>query len=98
MNIGSGYLAMLVAMTYSVELFICMVIGLVLGHAIFNTGKTLTSCCQTSFFIFQKLLLGRVLTLAVLLRQLDIQMMPNSMKLKIRNKSLNMFRFHNLDL
>ena len=27
-----------VAMTYSVELFICMIIGLVLGHAIFNTG------------------------------------------------------------
>ena len=40
LNIGSGYLAMLVAMTYSVELFICMVIGLVMGHAIFNTGNT----------------------------------------------------------
>ena len=25
-------------MTYSVELFICMILGLVLGHAIFNTG------------------------------------------------------------
>ena len=25
-------------MTYSVELFICMIIGLVMGHAIFNTG------------------------------------------------------------
>ena len=28
-----------VAMTYSVELFICMIIGLVMGHAIFNTGE-----------------------------------------------------------
>ena len=28
-----------VAMTYSVELFICMIIGLVLGHGIFNTGE-----------------------------------------------------------
>ena len=27
-----------VAMTYSVELFICMVIGLVAGHAFFNSG------------------------------------------------------------
>ena len=25
-------------MTYSVELFICMVAGLLVGHAIFNTG------------------------------------------------------------
>ena len=27
-----------VAMTYSVELFICMVVGLVAGHAFFNSG------------------------------------------------------------
>ena len=27
-----------VAMTYSVELFLCMVVGLVAGHAIFNTA------------------------------------------------------------
>ena len=27
-----------VAMTYSVELFICMVAGLLVGHAIFNSG------------------------------------------------------------
>ena len=40
-NIASGYFAMLVAMTYSVELFICMIIGLVLGHGIFNTGTIL---------------------------------------------------------
>eukprot|EP00090_Calanus_glacialis_P033852 TRINITY_DN5638_c0_g1_i1.p1 TRINITY_DN5638_c0_g1~~TRINITY_DN5638_c0_g1_i1.p1 ORF type:complete len:545 (-),score=136.05 TRINITY_DN5638_c0_g1_i1:1228-2862(-) len=51
LNIGSGYLAMLVAMTYSVELFICMVIGLVMGHAIFNTeaavGESVDPCCAS---------------------------------------------------
>jgi len=51
LNIGSGYLAMLVAMTYSVELFICMVIGLVLGHAVFNTeaavGESVDPCCAS---------------------------------------------------
>ena len=26
-------------MTYSVELFICMILGLVIGHGIFNTGN-----------------------------------------------------------
>ena len=36
-------------MTYSVELFICMVIGLVLGHAIFNTGN---DCNMSPGFIF----------------------------------------------
>ena len=38
-NVCSGYLAMLVAMTYSVELFICIIVGLVLGHALFNSGQ-----------------------------------------------------------
>ena len=35
-----------VAMTYSVELFICIVVGLVLGHAIFNSSMYLwwTEC------------------------------------------------------
>eukprot|EP00092_Neocalanus_flemingeri_P083625 GFUD01104975.1.p1 GENE.GFUD01104975.1~~GFUD01104975.1.p1 ORF type:complete len:361 (-),score=100.61 GFUD01104975.1:131-1192(-) len=51
LNIASGYLAMLVAMTYSVELFICMVIGLVVGHAIFNTeaavGESVDPCCAS---------------------------------------------------
>jgi len=51
LNIGSGYLAMLVAMTYSVELFICMVLGLVMGHAIFNTeaavGESVDPCCAS---------------------------------------------------
>lgn len=50
-NIAFGYLAMLVAMTYSVELFICMVIGLVIGHGIFNTtapvGETVDPCCAS---------------------------------------------------
>ena len=30
-------------MTYSVELFICMILGLVIGHGIFNTGMYLHS-------------------------------------------------------
>jgi len=51
LNIASGYLAMLVAMTYSVELFICMVVGLVIGHAIFNTsapvGESVDPCCAS---------------------------------------------------
>jgi len=51
LNIGSGYLAMLVAMTYSVELFFCMVIGLVVGHTIFNTeaevGESVDPCCAS---------------------------------------------------
>jgi len=51
LNIASGYLAMLVAMTYSVELFVCMVVGLVAGHAIFNTespvGESVDPCCAS---------------------------------------------------
>jgi len=51
LNIAFGYLAMLVAMTYSIELFICMVVGLVLGHAIFNTtapvGESVDPCCAS---------------------------------------------------
>ena len=72
-------------MTYSVELFICMVMGLVVGHAIFNTGEDLY--CLIVFIIFdiQRLQWERVWTLAVLLRQLVMQMMPNSRKLEICN-------------
>ena len=72
-------------MTYSVELFICMVVGLVVGHAIFNTGEDLH--CLIVFIIFdiQRLQWGRVWILAVLLRQLVMQMMPNIRKLKICN-------------
>merc|ERR1719481_1332373 len=51
LNIASGYLAMLVAMTYSVELFICMVVGLVAGHALFNSeapvGESVDPCCAS---------------------------------------------------
>ncbi|XP_023345714.1 uncharacterized protein LOC111714758 isoform X4 [Eurytemora carolleeae] len=51
LNIAFGYMAMLVAMTYSVELFLCMVLGLVLGHAIFNTaapvGESVDPCCAS---------------------------------------------------
>jgi len=50
-NVGSGYFAMLVAMTYSVELFICMVAGLLVGHAIFNSdaevGESVDPCCAS---------------------------------------------------
>ena len=46
-----GYLAMLVAMTYSVELFICVVTGLVIGHGVFNlgtpVGETVDPCCTS---------------------------------------------------
>lgn len=51
LNIAFGYMAMLVAMTYSVELFLCMVVGLVAGHAIFNTaapvGESADPCCAS---------------------------------------------------
>eukprot|EP00090_Calanus_glacialis_P018818 TRINITY_DN29137_c0_g1_i1.p1 TRINITY_DN29137_c0_g1~~TRINITY_DN29137_c0_g1_i1.p1 ORF type:complete len:175 (-),score=37.27 TRINITY_DN29137_c0_g1_i1:108-611(-) len=39
LNITGGYFAMLVAMTYCVELFICIIGGQALGHAVFNTGQ-----------------------------------------------------------
>lgn len=45
-----GYLLMLVAMTYQVELFLAVVVGLTAGHAIFNAkGPVLDSsdaCCM----------------------------------------------------
>jgi len=50
-NVCSGYFAMLVAMTYSVELFTCMIVGLVLGHALFNSeaavGESVDPCCAS---------------------------------------------------
>jgi len=50
-NVACGYFGMLVAMTYSVELFLCMVIGLLLGHAIFNSeaeiGESVDPCCAS---------------------------------------------------
>ena len=51
LNLVSGYLAMLVVMTYSIELFICVVIGLCFGHFIFNTksavGESVDPCCAS---------------------------------------------------
>ncbi len=50
-NLVMGYLAMLVAMTYSIELFSCVVTGLVLGHALFNlntaVGESIDPCCAS---------------------------------------------------
>ena len=52
LNLFLGYLAMLVAMTYSMELFICVIIGLMIGHACFNSkaaiGETVDPCCAPS--------------------------------------------------
>jgi hypothetical protein len=51
-----GYFLMLIAMTYNVELFSCLVVGLSVGYAIFNLGKNfkpaqqenveIDDCCQ----------------------------------------------------
>jgi len=45
-----GYLVMLVTMTFSVELFAAVILGLSLGHLLFNletaVGADLTACCQ----------------------------------------------------
>ena len=38
-------------MTYSVELFICMILGLVIGHGIFNTGQSNSSSHVLSLLI-----------------------------------------------
>ena len=35
-------------MTYSVELFICMILGLVIGHGIFNTGTNTASAYRNN--------------------------------------------------
>ena len=51
-NLALGYMAMLVAMTYSLELFSCVVFGLIIGHAIFNmkqpVGESIDPCCAPS--------------------------------------------------
>ena len=43
---------MLVAMTYSLELFACIVLGLIIGHAVFNmkqpVGESIDPCCAPS--------------------------------------------------
>lgn len=45
-----GYFVMLISMTYSVEMFLAVIIGLTVGHAIFNIntapGEDTTPCCQ----------------------------------------------------
>ena len=51
-NLFLGYLAMLVAMTYSAELFLCLLFGMILGHGLFNSGgpigETVDPCCAGS--------------------------------------------------
>lgn len=50
-NLTLGYLAMLVAMTYSVELFICVILGLSIGHVVFNSkmpvSDNIDPCCAS---------------------------------------------------
>eukprot|EP00096_Caligus_rogercresseyi_P009505 TRINITY_DN3239_c0_g2_i1.p1 TRINITY_DN3239_c0_g2~~TRINITY_DN3239_c0_g2_i1.p1 ORF type:complete len:615 (-),score=139.56 TRINITY_DN3239_c0_g2_i1:296-2140(-) len=50
LNLALGYLAMLVAMTYSVELFCCVLFGLIMGHAVFNVdfgvSESVDPCCS----------------------------------------------------
>mmetsp|Transcript_9128 Transcript_9128/g.22992 ORF Transcript_9128/g.22992 Transcript_9128/m.22992 type:complete len:638 (-) Transcript_9128:271-2184(-) len=45
-----GYFVMLVAMTYQVELFVCVVLGLMAGHGVFNmrgpVAESADACCQ----------------------------------------------------
>ena len=44
-----GYLLMLVVMVYQVELFTAVVLGLAVGHALFNLGGDVQApdpCCQ----------------------------------------------------
>jgi len=53
LNLILGYLAMLVAMTYSVELFLSVCAGFIVGHAALNVreqavGETADPCCATS--------------------------------------------------
>jgi copper chaperone CopZ len=49
-----GYFVMLITMTYSVELFMAVIVGLSIGHAIFNlgapSGEDMTPCCQSGHF------------------------------------------------
>ena len=48
-NMVVGYLIMLIAMTYSLELFLAVIVGLGIGHVTFNTdapvGDSVTACC-----------------------------------------------------
>lgn len=48
-NLFLGYLAMLVVMTYSLELFLCTIFGIIIGHFVFNIQEPVTQsidpCC-----------------------------------------------------
>ncbi|TRY75846.1 hypothetical protein TCAL_04958 [Tigriopus californicus] len=50
-NLIVGYLAMLVVMTYSVELFLSVCLGMIVGHLLFNSsepiGETIDPCCAS---------------------------------------------------
>ena len=50
LNLLLGYLAMLVVMTYSFELFFSVIVGLVAGHSFFNwnsaVGESIDPCCS----------------------------------------------------
>jgi len=51
LHLALGYWCMLIAMTYSVELFICILLGLAIGHAAFNLAQppaaSVEPCCQS---------------------------------------------------
>ncbi len=51
LNLTLGYLAMLVAMTYSIELFFFVILGLLIGHGMFNLntaiGESIDPCCAS---------------------------------------------------
>ena len=63
-----------VAMTYSGELFMCMVMGLLLGHGIFNTSKIKIICSVYPSSPLQELRWLRVLTLAAPRKQLRLRL------------------------
>lgn len=48
-NMCVGYLIMLITMIYSLELFLAVVLGLAIGHFLFNSkapvGESVTACC-----------------------------------------------------
>ena len=49
-NVFLGYMLMLAAMTYSVSIFVMVILGLTIGHGIFNAnaavGETTDPCCS----------------------------------------------------
>lgn len=62
-NRAVGYFVMLITMTYSVELFIAVLFGLSIGHALFNMALPadgdLTPCCQDLSGVEQSLVPGQ---------------------------------------